>query len=416
MRILILGAGPAGLTVAERLRELEPARDDEFEIMMISSEPYPPYSPPAMADHFLTGKTEKLFWRGDDVCDRLRVHYRSGVRAEHVDSADKWVLLDDGYELSYDKLVIATGSRPWTPLPGNDLHGVYNFKSLVAARELVHRAREGEVGSAVVVGAGFIGVEVALLLRALGLDVTMIERYAVMPRMLDQETAELARQALVDRGIDVRLNTTAVSFINQDHRATGVALKTGELLEADVYIAATGVRPNIEFLAASGLKTDWGIAVDETLATSLPDVWAAGDVAETVDRMTGERFVHAIWPNATAQGRIVADRILGYDSVYEGAESMNSLRHLGLPLIAAGVISGDSELRWSRDGVLRKIVLDEGRIVGYRLSGDIRGAGVYRSLMLKRADVSAFGEDLLDPGFGVGMLVPPSTAAASLHH
>ena len=116
------------------------------------------------------------------------------------------------------------------------------------------------------------------------------------------------------------------------------------------------------------------------------------------------------------EGRIVADRILGYDSVYEGAESMNSLRHLGLPLIAAGVISGDSELRWRRDGVLRKIVLDEGRIVGYRLSGDIRGAGVYRSLMLKRADVSAYGEDLLDPGFGIGMLVPPAAAPAHLHH
>ncbi|MHC5025033.1 MAG: NAD(P)/FAD-dependent oxidoreductase [Planctomycetota bacterium] len=415
MRILILGAGPAGLTAAERIRELEPA-DDEFEITMISSEPFPPYSPPAMADHFLTGRTEKLFWRGDDICDRLRVHYRAGVRAEHVDAADKWVLLDDGYELSYDKLVIATGSRPWTPLPGNDLDGVYNFKSLVAAEELVRRARQGEVGSAVIVGAGFIGVEVALLLRALGLDVTMIERYAVMPRMLDQETAELVRHALVARGIDVRINTSAASFVKRGHRATGVALESGEVMEADVYIAATGVRPNIEFLAASGMKMDWGVAVDETLATSLPDVWAAGDVAETVDRMTGERFVHAIWPNATAQGRIVADRILGYDSVYEGAESMNSLRHLGLPLIAAGVISGDSELRWRRDGVLRKIVLDEGRIVGYRLSGDIRGAGLYRSLMLKRADVSACGEDLLDPGFGIGMLVPPATAPAHLHH
>ena len=107
--------------------------------------------------------------------------------------------------------------------------------------------------------------QLALLLRALGLEVAMIERYAVMPRMLDQETAELVRQALVDRGIDVRVNTTAVSFIKQDHRATGVALKTGEVLEADVYIGATGVRPNIEFLAASGLKTDWGIAVDETI-------------------------------------------------------------------------------------------------------------------------------------------------------
>jgi NAD(P)H-nitrite reductase large subunit len=300
-------------------------------------------------------------------------------------------------------------------LPGNDLAGVYNFKSLVAAEELVNRARRGEVSSAIVVGAGFIGVEVALLLNALGLDVTIIERYTIMPRMLDQETAELVRQALVARGIDVRLNTTAVSFVERDGRAIGVALKTGDVINGDVYIAATGIRPNIEFLAASGANVDWGIAVDETLATSLPDVWAAGDVAETRDRMTGERYVHAIWPNATAQGRVVAEQMLGYNTRYEGTESMNSLRHLGLPLIAAGVISGEREMRWGRDGVLRKIVLDKDRIVGFRLTGDIRGAGIYRSMMLKGVPVGPFGDELLDPRFGVGMIMPPHAQPASLH-
>lgn len=416
MRILILGAGPAGLTAAERLRELEPVSDHKLDIMMVSSEPYPPYSPPAMADHFLTGKTGKLFWRGEDICDRLGIHYRPGVKAEHLDANDKWVLLDDGYELSYDRLVIATGARLWAPIPGSELDDIYNFKSLTAAEDLVSRARHGEVKSAIIVGAGFIGVEVALLLKAIGLDVTLIERYSIMPRMLDQETAELVRQSLVARGIDVRLNTTAASFIDRERRAVGVALKSGDVLQADVYIAATGVRPNIEYLAASGVNTDWGIAVDDTLSTSLPDVWAAGDVAETVDRMTGERYVHAIWPNATAQGKVVADRILGYDTRYEGAESMNSLRHLGLPLIAAGVISGDSELRWGRDGVLRKIVLDDGRIVGFRLTGDIRGAGIYRSLMLKGTEVSEYGDELLDPRFGVSMIVPTATQPSGGHH
>ena len=112
----------------------------------------------------------------------------------------------------------------------------------------------------------------------------------------------------------------------------------------------------------------------------------------------------------------MAEQMLGYDTRYEGAESMNSLRHLGLPLIAAGVISGDRELRWGRDGVLRKIVLDNDRIVGFRLTGDIRGAGVYRSLMLKDVDVGPFGDRILDPRFGVGMFMPSNAQPVSLHH
>jgi NAD(P)H-nitrite reductase large subunit len=106
-----------------------------------------------------------------------------------------------------------------------------------------------------------------------------------------------------------------------------------------------------------------------------------------------------------AQGKVVAERILGFDVSYAGAESMNSLKHLGLPLIAAGAVKGDRELRTSRHGILRKIILEEDRIVGFRLAGDLRGAGFYRSLMLRKADVSRYGRELLEPTFGVNRLV-----------
>ena len=405
MRILILGAGPAGLTVAERLRELEPDHEDRFEINMISAEPYPPYSPPAMADHFLTGERARLFWKGEDACDRLRVHYRSGLSAVSLNPDSRQVVFDDESSETYDRLVIATGSRPWAPLPGNDLKGVYNFKSLSAAESLVEQVELGNVTSAIVVGAGFIGVEVALLLNELGLDVTVIEQHTVMPKMLDEETAEIVRRTLVARGIDLRLHTTALSFSDLEDRAIGVVLDNGDILKASFYIAATGIKPNVGFLDDSGLELGWGVPVDETLATNLPGVWAAGDVAETTDMITGERYVQAIWRNAVAQGKVVAERILGYDVSYAGAESMNSLKHLGLPLIAAGAVEGDRELRTSRRGNLRKIILDEDRIVGFRLAGDLRGAGLYRSLMLRKVDVSAYGPELLEPTFGVNRLV-----------
>ena len=404
MRILILGAGPAGISVAEHLRTLQPDADQQADITMISAEPFPPYSPPAMAEHFLHGRGAALYWKGTDICERLQVDYRAGTEVRAVDPAAKRVTLADDTSLAFDELVIATGSRLYAPIDGYDLPGVYNFKSLTAAQELIAHARDGEVKSAVVVGAGFIGVEVALLLADLGLDVTMVEQQdRVMPGMLDAETAEIVGQALAERGVRVRTGTQAAAFAGNG-RADALVLEPGEVIRGDAYVAATGVRPNLEFLTGAGLDTGWGLRVDDRLCTNIPCIRAAGDAVETRDRMTGERFVHAIFPNAVAQARVVAEQLLGYDTRYEGAESMNSLRHLGIPVIAVGSQAGETELKIRTGRHLRKINLTEGRIVGFRLAGDIRGAGVYRSLMLRRVDVSRYGDALLEPGFGSARL------------
>ena len=406
MRVLILGAGPAGLTAARTLRELAPLKSIDPLITMVSAEPSPPYSPPAMADHFLTGREDTLYWQGRDVCERLRVDYRAGATVWALYPEQRQVLLNDGSYLDYDRLVIATGSRLHAPLEGFDLPGVYNFKSLGAARLLVESVKAEETGSALIVGAGFIGVEVAVLLNALGCAVTIIDKLWVMPNILDEETAALVQRDLENRGIVVREHTEALRFTG-GARVEGAELAGGETLVADAFIAATGVKPNVEFLEGSGLDIGWGIRVDNCMRTNLPNIWAAGDVAETFDRMSGERYVHAIWPNATAQGEVIGHDMLGFSTDYAGAERMNSMKHLGLPIMAVGESTGAEILR-RRDGdKLRKIFLDNGRIVGFRLAGDIRGAGTYRTLMLKGTDVSEFGEDLLDPRFRISRCVSP---------
>jgi nitrite reductase (NADH) large subunit len=268
----------------------------------------------------------------------------------------------------------------------------------------VGRVRGLGGGRAVVVGAGFIGVEVALLLRELGVEVVLVEMEdRVMPRMLDPETSVVVLDEMRGRGVEVRLEKRAAAFEGAV-RAELLRLASGEALEADVFVAATGVKPNVEYLEGSGVEVGWGVRVDEHLRTGVSDVYAAGDVAETFDRMTGERYVHAIFPNAVAQGRVVAQHLLGFEAPYEGAESMNSLKHLGLPVMAVGAQTGEQTLRWSQGTVLRKVVLEGDRIVGFRLAGDVSGAGVYRSLMLRREDVSRFGRRLPEPGFGVGAL------------
>jgi NADPH-dependent 2,4-dienoyl-CoA reductase/sulfur reductase-like enzyme len=406
MRVVIVGAGPAGLTVAETLREY----DRSVEIVLLSREPFPPYAPPAMADYFLTGRRETLFWKGEDACRRLEVDYRQNVRVSQVRPAQKQLNLEDGASLSYDRLVIASGSSLYAPLPGRELPGVYDFKSLTAAHSLVEEGKRRPGGKALIVGAGFIGVEIAILLRELGLVVTVIELSdRVMPRMLDAETAEIALSVMRERGIEVRLGTKAAGFTGK-RKAEAVALESGDGLQADVYVAATGVKPHVEFLAGSGLDVGWGVRVDNYLRTNVPDVYAAGDVAETFDRLTGERYVHAIFPNAVAQAQVAARNLLGLETPYPGSENMNSLKHLGLPVMAVGAAEGEEEWRWRQGNALRKIFLRDGRIVGFRLTGDVSTAGLYRALMLARADVRTLGKRLLDPRVSAGAL---ALAAAS---
>jgi NADPH-dependent 2,4-dienoyl-CoA reductase/sulfur reductase-like enzyme len=398
MKLLIIGAGPAGISVAETLRK----HDTRSSIVMLSSEPYPPYAPPAILEYFQTGQ-EVHFWKGESFADQLDLDYRSGVEVIALHSDEHSVKLGDGKTLEFETAVIATGSRLHAPLENAEMPGIYNFKSLSAAEALIQKVREGSAKNALIVGAGFIGVEIALLLRDLGLEVTQVEMEdRVMPRILDAETSAIVIDAMRKRGINVQLNTKATAFTGKEV-AEAIVLESGDTLTADLLIAATGVKPNIDFLDGSGLQTNWGVIVDEQLQTNLPDVYAAGDVAETFDRLTGEQYVHAIFPNAVEQGKIVAHNLLGEKLVYEGAESINSLKHLGLPLIAGGHMVGE-ELRVKRGESLRKVYIQDDQIAGYRLVGDLRAAGIFRSLMNKRVNVSQFKNRLLRLDFGMGII------------
>jgi NAD(P)H-nitrite reductase large subunit len=307
--------------------------------------------------------------------------------------------------LGYDRLALATGGSLYAPLEGADLPGIYNFKSLSAAEALVKKVKSGQASSAIVVGAGFIGMEIALLLRKLGVAVTQIEMLGqVMSAMLDPATAGVACAMLQQHGVDVRLNTKASAIVGNG-QAKGVQLESGEVLQADLLIAATGIKPNLKLLEGSGIVHKWGISVDEHLRTSAMDVFAAGDAVETADRMTGETYVHAIFPNAIEQGRVVGLNLAGIEATYEGADRMNSLKHLGLPIIAVGLKSGDEILQTRQNGHMRTIYLQDNRVVGFQLIGDIKAAGVLRALMIRGESALPFKDKLLNSHFGQGMLV-----------
>src|SRR5450830_308534 len=402
MRAVIIGTGPAGITAAATLRHLDPAGS----VIALSTEPFPPYSPAALADHFLTGRDQTLYWKGEDVAARLGIDERREAVVTAVDTDSHDVLLSDGTRIPYEGLIIASGSRLHAPLEGADLPGVLDFKSLRTATELIGRVRRGEARTALVVGNGLIGTELSLLLADLGVDVTVVGRRSwVMPRVLDPVTSAVAEAELVARGVTLRLGVQADAFIGTPS-VTGVRLADGTVLSAELVVAATGVKPHTEFLDGSPIGTGWGIHVDNGLRTSVTGIMAAGDVAEAADWLTGERYVPAIFPNAVTQAPIAAANLLGANRTYDGAESMNSLKHLGVPIVAIGTTDAPDEiLRWQSKSTLRSVYLRGATIIGAQLAGDIHAAGVYRSLMLKRADVSTFGKHLVEPTFGIGDIV-----------
>lgn len=405
MKIIIIGAGPAGVTACETIRSF----DQQSEITMLTDEPYLPYSPPAMADHFIMG-TDNHLWRSPDWPAEMGINYQRGVKVATIDPARHQLRLETGEGMSYDRLLICTGARLYAPLQGADKPGIYNFKSLSAAEKLVSKVRGGEASSALIVGAGFIGMEIALLLRELGITVVQIEMLdQVMSTMLDADTAAIALDLMKAKGIEVLLNTKAVEFVGNG-MATGVRLESGKVLQADLLIASTGVKPNVELLNGSGIMCNWGIQVDDQLRTNVDDVYAAGDCIETPDLLTGKKVVHAIFPNAVEQGRVAGMNLTGHGELYQGAERMNSLKHLGLPIMAAGDKEGDRILRGHSRGNLRTIYLRENRLVGYQLVGDIHPAGVYHTLMTQKSDIRSLEDHLLDPNFGEGMLAWNSIA------
>ncbi len=406
MKVVVIGTGPAGITAAQTVRSLDP----DGSVVALCAEPYPPYSPPAMADHFLTGRTTTLYWKGPDVVARLGIDERRDVVVTGVDTEGRAVVLDGGEHVGYDRLIVASGSRLYAPIPGAELPGVYDFKSLRRATELIGHVRSGEATSALIVGAGLIGIELSLLLSELGVATTVVEREGwAMPRLLDEVTAEVVEQAVAAKGVTLRKGTEAAAFEGAGS-VSGVRLRSGDLLTADLYIAATGVKPHTELLAGSTITAGWGIHVDDGLRTSVSGVYAAGDVAEVADWLTGERYVHAIFPNAVAQGRIAGTNALGGETLYEGAEAMNSLKHLGVPVIAMGTTQDPDQVLRSLDGSgLRSVYLRDGRIIGAQLAGDTHAAGLYHSLMLRRRNVEGFGEHLVDPSFTLATVVWEAT-------
>ncbi|NVJ90425.1 MAG: NAD(P)/FAD-dependent oxidoreductase [Methylocystaceae bacterium] len=403
MKHVILGAGPCGVSAAQTLRKNDP----HCEIVLVGDEPELPYSRMAIP-YLLVGRIEEEgthLKRSESYYSENRIAVRQN-RADKVDAANKQVTLCNGDVETFDKLLIATGSRPVKPpIEGLDLPGVHHCWTLADARNIIDLAEEGS--HVVLLGAGFIG---CIILEALALrkvNLTVIEMGdRMVPRMLDEVAGTMLKDWCEAKGVTVHTNTKITKLEPNPGFAEDsllADLDNGKQVPAHLVVVAAGVAPNVDFVDKDVVKMEQGLVVDRHMMTTASDIYAAGDVAQGYDFSTGGMSVHAIQPTATEHGRVAALNMLGQNSIYQGSLVMNVLDTLGL--ISAsfglwdGVEGGDSVQHVDQEAYRYiRLEFDGDYLVGAQVLGRTDHIGVLRGLIQSRIALGSWKEILMkDP-------------------
>ena len=403
MHYVIIGAGPAAVAAAEKLRVL----DEDGQITMVGSQPQQPYSRMAIP-HYLTGKIEEsgtYLRRSPNHFESHRIELVHG-EVTTVDAAGHKVMLNDGSAIDYDKLLIATGAEPIIPpVAGMDDPRVQQCWHLEDAERIIELAKPG--ARAVQVGAGFIGCIILESWVLREVDLTVVEMGPRMvPRMLGEKAGDLLKTWCESKGVTVHTGTT-VESIESTQNELNVVLKNGESCPADVVIVSTGVKPNVGFLQDLDIKIDLGIEVDEFMQTSVTDVYAAGDCAQGLDFSTGETAVHAVQPTATEHGRVAATNMATGNSLpYKGSLNMNILDTLGLVTSSFGAWEGvdasDSAEIYNPDNYQYiNLQFKDDVLVGANTVGYHQHLGVLRGLIESRVPLGVWKERLKDNPVGL---------------
>jgi NAD(P)H-nitrite reductase large subunit len=395
MRHVILGNGPAGVVAAETLRQNSP-RD---EIVLVGCEREPPYS--RMAIPYLLigriGEEGTYLRKSADHFERLGIRLMQD-RAVALDDQARRISLEKGAPLDYDRLLIATGSHPIRPaIPGIDAPGVHTCWTLEDARAIARLAGKGK--RVLQIGAGFIGCIIMESLAERGVQLTVIEMGdRMVPRMMTPRAGAMIRHWVEAKGVKV------ITGAKVDRIEAGVQLRahlsTGQLMEADLIIASAGVRPNTDFLKGSRVRVGQGVQIDASMRTSVPEIFAAGDVAEAMEFGTGKPFVNAIQPDAVEQARAAALGMLDRPTQSSGALAFNVLDTLGLISTSFGQwggVAGGQGVEDVDEAAYRYLSLQFERdvLVGATAIGLTQHVGALRGLIQGRIRLGEWKDRLL---------------------
>ncbi|MEW5056410.1 MAG: FAD-dependent oxidoreductase [Cycloclasticus sp.] len=396
-KYVLIGAGPASVRAAETLRKADP----NCSITMIGLERESPYSRMALP-YYLSGMIEETgthLRKTAGHFEDLKIQHVH-AKVSRVDSSQYTVSLDNGDCYHYDKLLIATGSRPAnSPFPGADNDGVVNCWTLEDGRQILASLKPG--AKVALLGAGFVASIIieAMLKKGVDLTVMMGRTGRMVSRMMDETAGDMIKSWCEAKGVSTILPASIASI------EAGPALKRddGSLTQFDLIIVATGVYSNIEFLAGSGVETDNGILVDAGLNTNVEGIYAAGDVAQGLDFSTGGQSVHAIQPTAVDHGRIAAINMMGGSASYKGSLSMNVLDTSGLVSTSfgswGGVDGGETATMLDKDNYKYiRLNFKGDLLVGAITVGRTESIGVLRGLIQSAVPLGEWKEKLIaDP-------------------
>lgn len=387
MRYVIIGGSAAAIGCIEGVRSV----DKTGEIILITGETEWNYSRPLIS-YLLEGKTtrDKMWCRPDSFFTRNGVTVKAGVLATALDAGDRTVRLSTGERLAYDRLLAAMGSRPFVPpIPGLEtVERTFCFQTLSDASALAEALRpESRV---LILGAGLTGVKCAEGIRGLCAQIAIADLAPrVLPAVLDDTAAAMVQARMEEKGVRFYLNDSAAAF-----RGNTARLQSGTELEFDVLVTAVGVRPNTQLVADAGGAVDRGILVDGRCATTLPDVYAAGDCAQGYDAVSGEKRMLPLWPNAVLQGETAGINMAGGRADYTQGIALNASGVFGLHMVTAGSYEGES-FTVQRDGSYKRLVTADGVLKGVIMVGDVSRAGIYTDLIRKKKPLSEIDFDLI---------------------
>jgi NAD(P)H-nitrite reductase large subunit/ferredoxin len=386
-RVVILGSGIAGITTVEELRRALP----DAELTLVGEEPYDFYN--RMSITRLVSESisiESLYLNRRDWAESRRVEFRRGVAAAAIDRANSEVRTEADERFPYDRLVIATGARPFIPpIEGFGAGGSFVMRTIDDAVQIQQHIRRWRCRSAVVVGAGLLGLESAYNIAQLGVRVFVLDRGPwPLSRQLDEQAGGLLWEMLHDLGIELLLSKEARRVLAED-RVTGVELLDRSTIDAQLCLVTTGIEPNTSLADAAGLEVAKGIVVDDHMRTSDPHVFAVGDVAGSS---------HGLWPASVDQAQVAVSAMLGGEDAYRLAVQPARLKVPGIDLLSIGAVHAQAahSVVVSDHGArrYRKLVLEDGRLVGAIVLGNAELFDVVTQAVEARLDLGVDLEEL----------------------
>ncbi|MHB1253108.1 MAG: NAD(P)/FAD-dependent oxidoreductase [Candidatus Humimicrobiaceae bacterium] len=443
---IIIGNSAAGLSAVSSIRSV----DKEGSIIVLSNELFKNYSKPLIT-YYLAGKVqfEDMYFKTDEFYIENNVSLKTETNIIKIDFELKQVISDKGFCFKYNKLLLANGGTPIIPKikvfntydkvkTGNierikskgkkefpelleinnykSIPGIFTFTNFQDAIQVQGYIIKNNIKEAVILGGGLIGLKSAEALLEIGIKVRIIELSdRILSATFDKQASLIIEKELENKGSKIYTANTINKIIIKNDKLNEIELQDGERIESKLLIIAVGVVPDLSILKNSRMQKEKisyskGIVTDEHMETGIKDVFAAGDVVQSFDFITGNKANFAIWPLAVRQGEIAGSNMAGLNKTYGGSYFMNSIEVLKIPSISMGITNPPEDIQGNIEIIkdfkpekkmYKKIVILDGKIIGMILEGNIDRAGIYGGLIKNKVDVSEIRENLVKEDFGI---------------